>query len=454
MTVVGTDRDKMKDRFYAYKNLVVVSVVFLLVFLSFDSLQIIQTSIHTDPSLGFASLCTIYAMFCLSSLFLPTLLINGAGYKYAMFITIFGYITYTLAHFYPKWWMHITASVIVGLCAAPLWAAQSSYVVDIANEYADKINASAEGMISKFFCIFYLIKTFGLIAGNAVSSLILKPVHNENKTKNPSEICGANFTPDSLLTQDTQNVESRPVNMLIGIYVAGMILAVAILFFFLDRIQKKKENISICNQAVLTLKLMKNTRMQLLVPLAMLYGLEQAFMFGDFTKAFVTCNIGIEMVGFTLICFGVTSVLVSFLLGAIVKYTGTCILMIIAFFIHMGLILFLLFFPLGDSPTLWLFLTSGIWGICDIIWGTQINAIYGIMFPKNTVEALALYKLFQSLGSVIAFGYGNVISIKLKFYILIGVLVVAMVLYLIVEFRRRRDEKEDREVREEMLYLN
>lgn len=44
-------------------------------------------------------------------------------------------------------------------------------------------------------------------------------------------------------------------------------------------------------------------------------GLEQGFVFADFTKSYVTCALGIERVGFVMICFGVVDAFFSLTLG-------------------------------------------------------------------------------------------------------------------------------------------
>lgn len=108
-------KTRTKARILAYKNLLILSLVFMLVFTSFNALQNLQTSIHTDAALGFASLCSIYSAFVISCLFFPNLIIDCIGYKYSIAIAIFGYVLFIVAHFSTRWWSHIAASVVLGM---------------------------------------------------------------------------------------------------------------------------------------------------------------------------------------------------------------------------------------------------------------------------------------------------------------------------------------------------
>lgn len=69
----------------------------------------------------------------------------------------------------------------------------------------------------------------------------------------------------------------------------------------------------------------------------------------------------------------------------------------------------------------------------------SIIAIYGILFLENKVEALSLYKLWQSLGYVISFAYGNLIPVRYKLFVIMDVLTIGMVFYGIVEYLRRQE---------------
>lgn len=61
-------------------------------------------------------------------------------------------------------------------------------------------------------------------------------------------------------------------------------------------------------------------------------------------------------------------------------------------------------------------------------------ALYGTLFQNHKEAAFANYRMWESLGFVIAFAYSTFICLSTKLYILIAVLVLNMVTYLWVEY--------------------
>ncbi|MCI4389692.1 hypothetical protein PGIGA_G00101360 [Pangasianodon gigas] len=64
----------------------------------------------------------------------------------------------------------------------------------------------------------------------------------------------------------------------------------------------------------------------------------------------------------------------------------------------------------------------------------SIAALYGTLFPRHKEAAFANYRMWESLGFVIAFAYSTFICLSTKLYILIAVLLLAMLTYFWVEY--------------------
>lgn len=67
-----------------------------------------------------------------------------------------------------------------------------------------------------------------------------------------------------------------------------------------------------------------------------------------------------------------------------------------------------------------------------------LTVLYGVLFEKNKEAAFANYRLWESLGFVIAFGYSSFLCVNVKLYILLGVLSLAMLAYGAVEYLEAR----------------
>ena len=105
-----------------------------------------------------------------------------------------------------------------------------------------------------------------------------------------------------------------------------------------------------------TFKQLRKPNQQLLIPLTIFIGMEQAFIGADFTQAYVSCALGIHQIGYVMICFGVVNAICSIIFGSIMKYIGR---LVIVALIDFNLMLILLPICL-DSPLLYLEL-SFIW---------------------------------------------------------------------------------------------
>ena len=114
--------------------------------------------------------------------------------------------------------------------------------------------------------------------------------------RNSSEIdfslCGANDCPLAPVTANTTNGTSTgkvddQIITLMSIYLAVGIMAAILIGLLLDKIKvlsSERKDRGVCSLFLATIRHLKDVRMQLLIPLTIFSGLEQGFVFGDFTK--------------------------------------------------------------------------------------------------------------------------------------------------------------------------
>lgn len=152
-----SDAEQKRQQRNIMKNIVLISIAFLLNFISFGGLSKLQSSLHRDEGMGVINSSVIYACMIFSSMLLPGPLIKKLGHKWTICLAFVGYILWMAANGYAVWATMITASILVGLCAAPLWIAQSAYYVIVAAPYAKLTNTSEDIVITNFFGIFFFI---------------------------------------------------------------------------------------------------------------------------------------------------------------------------------------------------------------------------------------------------------------------------------------------------------
>ncbi|XP_068926523.1 protein unc-93 homolog A-like [Petaurus breviceps papuanus] len=423
------------------KNVIIIAIGFLFLFTAYGALQNLQSSLNKAAGLGVTTLSVIYASIVVSSMFLPPVIIKKFGCKWTITVSMCCYITFSVGNFYASWYTLIPTSIILGLGAAPLWSAESTYLATSGNIHAKKTGKLGKDVVNHYFGVFYLIFQSSGVWGNLISSLVLRQEPPKGDiTKEELMNCGAN---DCYTTTSTNTSTKRPADELIytllGIYTGSGILAVLLVAMFLDPVPKdseeneEKNNVPIGTHFLATFQHLKDKRQCLLIPLTMYNGFEQGFLSGDYTKSYVTCALGIHLVGFVMICFSAVNSICSLLFGKLSQYTGRKFLYALGSAIHFTCMIFLLLWKPNPSQKIIFFLFAAFWGVGDAIFQTQNNAIYGVLFMKNKEAAFANYRLWESLGFVIAFGYSTFLCVNIKLYIVLVVLILSMVTYGTVE---------------------
>ncbi|XP_045191368.1 protein unc-93 homolog A-like [Mercenaria mercenaria] len=435
------------------KNLLVVSFGFLCLFTSFNSLANLQSSLNKEDGLGVGGLSIIYGALVVSCMFSPPFIIARLGCKWTVFASMLCYILYMGANFYAVWGTIVPSAIILGFGAAPLWSAKCTYLTETATWYAKQTGATVDDIINRFFGVFFMLFQSGQIWGNLISSLVFRKTESRNITAEDLLTCGADFCPSS----DANNTNLDKPDMdkiykVCGIYIGCAVLAVIVIAvgldpITLDREDGRKRQFSFHLVLETAKHLWRSNYQKLLVILTMYSGVEQAFATGDYTKSFVACALGIEDIGFVMICYGVVDAICSFSFGRLVQFVGHTPFFLLAFLLHGGLqITFLLWKPNNEQVYLF-YIFAALWGMGDAVIQTQINALYGMLWTKDSEAAFANYRLWESLGFIIAFACQNFLCTNVKIYICMGFLCVGMMLYGVVEIAHRRDHDADKNTR-------
>ncbi|XP_070233137.1 protein unc-93 homolog A isoform X4 [Bos mutus] len=283
--------------------------------------------------------------------------------------------------------------------------------------------------------------------GNLISSLVFGQMPTQGTIPEEQlQACGAS---DCLMATVSTNSTKRPsqdlIYTLLGIYTGCGFLAVLLMAVFLEPVRDaqpegegEKQAPPFWSTLLSTFKLLRDKRLRLLILLPMLSGFEQAFLSGDYTRSYTTCALGIQFVGYVMICFGAVDALCSVLFGRLARHTGRTVLFALGAVTQLACIIALLLWKPHPSQLPVFFVFPSLWGMADAVWQTQNNALFGVLFEKNKEAAFANYRLWEALGFVIAFGYSTFLCVSIKLYVLLGVLSAAMAAYGAVEYTESR----------------
>ncbi|CAH1267949.1 UNC93A [Branchiostoma lanceolatum] len=443
-----------------WKNLLVLASVFLVNFTSFRAIQNLQSTLNSEAGLGVVSLSCVYASMVLSCLYAPLFIHKVGSCKWTVVVCLFGHVLYTGSNFYPSWFTLIPSSILLGSISGPLWTAQITYLTSSAQEYAKVAqHGSPEGDISKFNGVFYFIFELAGLSGNLISSLVLSKGRQDI---GKGEFCGAmdcgtetNWTSNHYVTNSStssvisNNSTGLPddkqqviVYTLFGVFLACNILAALIAWLCLDKDVKNlektsAESIQVSQLLLRTVRVFKDIDYVLLMPLLVIVGMSEAIVAGDITKSYVSCVLGVQMVGYAMLSFSLTSSVCSPVFGHLTKYMGTRTLILAAVAANTVLLIYMLLWQPDEDSLARILSVSGGWGVVRAVWHTQLYAVLGATFPSNQEAVFANTKMTQGLGNMLVFSYSSALCMDVKLYIYMAILALGTVGYGALEWKTR-----------------
>uniref|UniRef100_A0A1I7V6N9 UNC93-like protein n=1 Tax=Loa loa TaxID=7209 RepID=A0A1I7V6N9_LOALO len=278
----------------------------------------------------------------------------------------------------------IPASILAGCAGSCLWAAKCVYILECGTKYA-QLNIEAQNIvIIRFFGYFFMVLHLGQVIGNLISSFILTAATSHRQLEDQVQKCCGHLFHDNLSYLSDQAIENlrRPAQnvylSLCGIYFCCTIVALMIVLLFLNSLRKDEItrleepffSTDICKAIFRNLTYPKSL---LLVPLTFFSGVEQAFVVGLYTKAYIGCGLGIGQIGFMMTGFGVADAICSLVFGPLMKLFGRMPLFVFGAVISMLVSLTLLIWPLNPGDTSLFYAIVGVLGMADGVWNTQIS---------------------------------------------------------------------------------
>ncbi|GFS30691.1 protein unc-93 homolog A [Nephila pilipes] len=294
-----------------------------------------------------------------------------------------------------------------------------------------------ESTTARFFGIHGLIYQTCHIWSNLISYYVLRiGVVEVEYGRNSTCLCGASFC--NIGTDCSQNNLREPRDdlryILIGLFVALSILALLLVVFCLDELKKKRKNVSVSWQILIsTITHMKNKKQLFLIPMSLNIGVSQGFIMSDFTRDYIGCAWGVHNVGLVTACLGASLALSSSISGWFVKHLGRIAIFSIAKLLNIVVIIILFLWEPDSSQPLMFFVISGILGIVLGTFWSQLRAFYGVLFKDKEGAAFANYQLWHAVGMAMAFAYSNYICTYYKIYIYAAFSTLGMIGYLLAE---------------------
>ncbi|XP_013379716.2 protein unc-93 homolog A [Lingula anatina] len=438
-----THRSKWKP----VSQLVILSLVYMIGYAPFDTMWNLEGILF--PEYGYyALMCTYLGSFLI--FLVGPFLTRKLGSKGSIMLGWVAQAAYVAAHFYIQPYLLYTVCILFGTAHCQSTISTGVYVTHLAMDYADITHDTPHHALGLFQGVFFTVYLLSGVWGNLVSSLVLvKPIEFDGNSttpnsKNLSSLCGPNFchfedTSGTYIRQPDQIT----VYILLGSFIGMSALALFTTGAFLENAAAKSGDAvqSVKEFGAKIIGLLWYKKMLLLLPGIFLFSISQYFIHSEFTKAFVSCELGIEYNGWSIICFAMGDFFGSVVNGRLVKYVGMAFLFLVAAATDFVCLFSMLFFHFSRETVEFFFLVPFFWGLADSIWAVQITAYIGKLFPDEKWPAFLIQRSSMYALTALLFAITNFICLNAMIYTVMGIITCGLVCLTAFELLHRHGKK-------------
>ncbi|KAI8794006.1 protein unc-93 A [Biomphalaria glabrata] len=440
------------------KNCLVLSLSFTFVYTAYLAIQNLQSSLNQEANLGVVSLSVLYGSIILFGTQSP-LFIRYVGAKRVLLLAWFIHTLYTASNFYPTFATLIPTSALLGAIAGPMWTSQGMYISAAGEKYAALQGISTEAdlhaVLSKFNGIFFMFYEVTQVTGNMISSFVLSTSsYNTSLTDGHNKICGPDDCPFSaqgtnVTAAAIQEPEKHVVYTLLGVFLACNVCGFMLTLFGLPQHTptSRAETDSVLKDVVSCFKMTVDSRMLLMLPLFMGQAMAVGVLYADYTKAYISCALGVRWVGYIMTSYGICTAIFAIGINSLAGPLGRLVLFTVAVIIDTGTLVGMLLWQPRDESVIVYFLIPAFSGISEGIMQAQFNTLIAQVFKENISPAFATYHTSKATSFTITFVLSTFICLRPRLYISIALYLVGLVGYVISELRlRRKQSAENKEV--------
>ncbi|XP_052175908.1 UNC93-like protein 3 [Diospyros lotus] len=401
----------------------ILSSAFLLIFLAYGAAQNLESTINTEDDLGTISLGILYSSFTAFSV-IASLVVRFLGSKNALVLGTTGYWFFIAANLKPTWYTMVPTSLYLGFAASIIWVGQGTYLTSAARSHALDCNSHEGTVIGNFNGEFWGMFASHQFIGNLITLALLS---------------------------DGKGGSISSTTLLFVVFLCSMTLGTVLMCFLDKRGTDGEESLpdssaTLYSSMVSLLKSvitpLLDVRMLLIIPLIAYSGLQQAFVWAEFTKYIVKPALGESGVGGAMAVYGACDAICSLAVGKITSGLKSITPIILAgAFIQSIILLWLLLkysVTSGVLGTLYLLLIAGALGIGNGVFNTQLSSLVGMLFKHNMEGGFAQLKLWQSASIAVVFFLSPHITLQAMLVIMLAAICIAVAgfLWLILQVER------------------
>ncbi|KAH9495871.1 Protein unc-93 A [Bulinus truncatus] len=418
------------------RNIVVLTVSFQVVFTAFNALQNLHSSVHDEQRLGLISLAVLYFTSALSSVVSPTVIgLLGARTVLAVFFLF--HCVYVASNFHPSFATMLPAAALVGLLFGPAWTSQGLYIAANADSYCKGRQTSPFVILDRFNWFFFTGLASSQVLGNLVTSIVLQ--HGGVNTTGDDVIssCGVLDCHTNENYTKLEDPHGKPLTVILSVYLACTAVGVVLVISLLPPLPRRDwlRTVSARESVVSCCRTLFRPDVLLLVPFIVYTAIQNAFLIGTYTVSYVSCPLGLSMVGYVMAAYGTATPALSFFFGLLAKLVGRFLCLTLAMGAHIVLLVVLYHWAPDESDVVSLFVVPVVWGVSECVVITQANSLIANLNDARQDQTFAHFHTWRSIGYCLTFLCSTYLCVSTTIMLTLACAVLAVVLYVVLEFK-------------------
>ncbi|XP_078181230.1 major facilitator superfamily protein [Carex rostrata] len=393
------------------RDLHILSFAFLFVFSAYGAAQNLESTVNNEGNIGTISLAILYLSFTLFSI-IASPVVRVLGSKRALVLGTSGYLLFIAANLKPSWYTMVPASVYLGFTASIIWVGEGTYLTTAALSHAEDNNLHEGTVIGAFNGEFWSMFAGHQVIGNLLSLALLRNGEGDDVTGK---------------------------NLLFTVFLVCMIIGIVMMCFLSKRDEKKHDMptyTSLNSLLKSSFAPLLDKRMLLVIPLIAYSGLQQAFVWAEYTEKIVTPALGISGVGGSMAVYGAADAICSLVAGRLTSGLRSITWIVsIGAFLQGFVLLWVLFGYRLTSGLMGMvnpLLMGAIWGVGDGVLNTQLSALLGLLFKNNKEAAFAQLKVWQCAAIAVIFFIYPYISLNFMLVLMLVELIISISSFLLL----------------------
>ncbi|KAF5284134.1 hypothetical protein FQR65_LT00134 [Abscondita terminalis] len=478
------------------RHLVIFCVSHLFLNATFPQFVVLQGSVSlwTPPlhasflgiNLGSALLGLMYALAAVSTIFGPFVL-SRLGTSVVLLHAYAVFVLFYMAHLYPVLWILVPAYIAMGLAFGQISLCYVGILMGLStkmcamSEYDDEVRAARRAVIVRRFArAIQASQDLGLILGSLMVALIVGCWQYSDGTKlcvgcgncttldcgNVTRNCSDSYSENvnAIFEMDehgnricgasacASNFPAAPIvaptlaTTLLVVFGVFSSIALCISLLGLGKV-KSCAGREASNSLAFTVSLkavreaFKDVKLQLVAPLAVFIGMEQAFVYTDFSKSYVVCTLGIQHLNLVFLSMGVLQSIAACTLSMLLKSIQRYYVVVVGFIFQCCVLMVqILWKPMSDDPALF-YVIPAVWGVCNAIWEILTLSLLTSLYTEAWSASFCISIFFRFVGLSTSFVFHSLLCNWMKLYILAIVMLISVIPYFCLEIRLGRTRK-------------